>query len=278
MPPIVSCLTNSFGRFGADAAIEHLPALGIEYLELPVRTAGVASIFRDEPLVTTDSTPPQLQAVARRLSDHGLKLSSCNVTTGNPLDPANVLLIKRKLDVAAFFGVHLVVGAAGETETPEERATLDRHLTEIGDHAARLGITYCFETHPGLCRDHYGMLDAMQTLQHPHLKLNFDTANILYYNEHINGEIALAKVCQHVRHMHLKDSQGEFGAWYFPALGNGGAVDFARTLQLMRGCGFNGPYSIELEGVAGEPELTLEQTRRRLADSIAHLRTCGYFD
>src|SRR5690606_10661749 len=131
-----------------------------EYLELPVRTAGVASIFRDEPLVTTDSTPPQLQAVARRLSDHGLKLSSCNVTTGNPLDPANVLLIKRKLDVAAFFGVHLVVGAAGETETPEERATLDRHLTEIGDHAARLGITYCFETHPGLCRDHYGMLDA----------------------------------------------------------------------------------------------------------------------
>ena len=278
MPAVVSCLTNSYGRYGGSAAIEHLGSIGVAHVELPIRTEGVRPLFGDEPLVTTASSPRALRDVQHRLAEHGLSVASCNVTSGNPLDAANVALVERKLELAAQFGVPLVVGGAGEAETPDELSTLYRHLEQIGDRAGALGITYCFETHPGLCQNHYRMLETMRALDHPHLKLNFDTGNILYYNQGVNGEIALAKVCQHVRHMHLKDSQGEFGAWYFPALGNGGAVDFARVLQLMRGCGFTGPYSIEIEGIAGEPELTLDQVRQRVTDSVAHLRGCGYFD
>ena len=278
MPAIVACLTNSYGPFGAEAAIRMLPEAGLQHIELPIRTAGVESPFRDQPLVTTDSTVSDLNRVDRLLEQHGVEVASCGVMSGNPLEPEVVELTKRKLDLASHFGVSVVVGAAGEADDPQSLQQLYANLRQIGDYAARLGITYCFETHPGICQDHYRMLQTMQELDHPHLKLNFDTANILYYNEHVEGEIALAKVCHHVRHVHLKDSQGDYGRWYFPALGRGGAVDFARVLHILRPCGFNGPYSIEIEGIAGEGELTLEQYHQRVAESVAHLRGCGYFD
>ena len=219
-----------------------------------------------------------LAALQRRLDDHGVRLSSCNVTSGNPLDPDVLAVTLRKLDVAADLGVSLVVGGAGEAGNDDDLQRLYRHLRQIGDHAATRGLTYCFETHPGLCQDHGGMIDTMHELEHPPLRINFDTANILYYNQPINGEIALAKVCPWVSHMHLKDSHGEFHDWYFPALGHGGAVDFVRVLELTEVCGFEGPYSLEIEGIEGEGELTLETTHQRIVDSVEHLKTCGYFD
>jgi L-ribulose-5-phosphate 3-epimerase len=76
----------------------------------------------------------------------------------------------------------------------------------------------------------------------------------------------------------LKDSRGGFEDWYFPALGEGGAVDFARVRQALDGVGFIGPYTIEIEGIGGEPEPGLEERHNRIARSVAHLRACGFFD
>lgn len=278
MSRIISCLTNSYGRFGAQAAIEKVRDAGIEWIELPIRTEGADSIFGDEPLLTDQATSDELSAVTRRLADHDVQLSSCNITSGNPLDSDVLAVTLRKLDVAADLGVTLVVGGAGEVHTDDDLPELHANLRRIGDHAGTLGITYCFETHPGICQDHGGMIDTMHELEHPHLSLNFDTANILYYNQPINGEIALAKVCHLVRHMHLKDSQGGYRQWYFPALGYGGAVDFVRVLDLMSVCGFVGPYSLEIEGIEGEGELSLDEQHQRIVDSADHLRQCGYFD
>jgi len=275
---LISCFTNSYGRFGAKAAIENVRDAGLEFVELPIRTAGVASPFGDEPLVTHESTADDLQRVDDLLQQHGVRVSSCNVTTGNPLEPDVVEVTKRKLEIAKHFGVSLVVGGAGEAHDDDAKQQLYDHLREIGDHAAGLGITYCFETHPGLCVNHRRMLETLDELQHPHLKLNLDTGNLTYYNSNINVEIALAKVCPHVRHIHLKDHSGEPGEWYFPALGRGGAVDFLRVYELLRDVGFTGPLSIEIEGIADEGELSLENYQQRVTESVEMLRNCGYFD
>ena len=113
MTCIISCLTNSYGRFGAQAAIEKVRDAGIEWIELPIRTDGSDSIFGDDPLLTDQATPDQLSEVARRLAAHDVRLSSCNVTSGNPLDPEVLAVTLRKLDIAAELGVELVVGGAG---------------------------------------------------------------------------------------------------------------------------------------------------------------------
>ncbi|MCH8241549.1 MAG: hypothetical protein IH897_02935, partial [Planctomycetes bacterium] len=124
MAPIISCLTNSYGRFGVTAAVENLRSAEIEWIELPIRTVGVESPFGDEPLVTTESTPGDLQRFDDWLENHEIRVASCNVTSGNPLDPQVVAVTKQKLDLARHFGVTLAVGGAGEAEDDESLATL----------------------------------------------------------------------------------------------------------------------------------------------------------
>jgi len=278
MPPIVACHTNSYGHLGAAAAIENIRAAGLEHVELPIRRAGFRSRAGDPPLVTTEATLAELRLVDRLLEVHGVRVASCTCMAGNPLDEAAVAVIQRQLDLASHFGVKFVVADAGAAGDEDERARIYANLHRIGDYAAKLGITVCFETHRGLCVNHREMLQVMADLAHPHLRLNFDTGNILYYNEHICGEVALAKVCHLVRHVHLKDSSGRFAEWNFPALGRGGGVDFLRVHQILRDCGFRGPYSIEIEGIGEEPQLPLSEYQQRVVESVAYLRTLGYFD
>ncbi len=274
--PQLSCFTNSYGRFGGQAALDHLPQAGIHWLELPIRTAGAPAFFGDEPLLTTASSFDQIAQVKRRIADAGLYVSSCNITSGNPLEPEVLQIILQKLDMVAGFDVELVVGGAGEAETQAERETLFDHLQKIGDHAAGLGLVYCFETHPGVCQHPDSMLETMQLLNHPHLRLNFDTGNVLYYNEGVDLYEGLKQVREFVQHVHLKDTNGNYREWHFPALGAGGAVDFLKIKQLLEEVGFTGPYSLELEGIEGEPEQSLSDYQNRMTESVAHLKACGF--
>jgi L-ribulose-5-phosphate 3-epimerase len=116
----------------------------------------------------------------------------------------------------------------------------------------------------------------MKQLNHPYLKLNFDTGNVLYYNQGIDLGEALNKIREHVRHVHLKDTNGRCRDWHFPALGAGGAVDFALVKRLLDEAQYTGPYSLEIEGIQGEPELSLADYEHRIEESMTHLKHCGF--
>ena len=88
----------------------------------------------------------------------------------------------------------------------------------------------------------------------------------------------LERVTHLVRNVHVKDNRGGFEDWYFPALGDGGAVDFGRVRRILDGVSFRGPYTIEIEGIGGEPEPGLDARQERIARSVRHLRASGYFD
>tara|TARA_R110002095_G_scaffold2261_2_gene9440 strand:- start:3158 stop:3994 length:837 start_codon:yes stop_codon:yes gene_type:complete len=278
MAALVSCLTNSYGRFGPVAAIENIHDAGLEFLELNIKNQGVPSFFKETPLLTNASTSSDLDRVKDLLKQHQVQLSSCNITSGNPLDPEIVLIIKQKLDLAHQLGVSLVVGGAGEIEQESDRNTLYQHLRDIGDYAAAKGITYCFETHPGICVNAAGMLRTMTDLDHPHLRLNFDTGNINYYNRRTNVLESLHEVVTFVKHVHLKDSYCKYQDWHFSTLGEAGGIDFLQVRFILEDHQFEGPYSLEIEGVDGEPELTLEEQHNRVKQSVQYLIECGFFD
>ena len=109
-------------------------------------------------------------------------------------------------------------------------------------------MTLALETHKGPTQNAEAMLALMSDVDHPHVRLNFDTGNIAYYNEGIDPCDELEKVKHLVRNVHLKDNRGGFEDWYFPAVGDGGSVDFARVREILDGVGFAGPYTIEIEG------------------------------
>ena len=73
--------------------------------------------------------------------------------------------------------------------------------------------------------------------------------------------------------VHLKDTNGGFGCWRFPALGEG-VVDFAGVFRVLNERGFYGPFTFELEGIQGE-DLDEPATRDRVARSLNHLQSLG---
>lgn len=274
----IGCCVNSFHRFGAEVAIRELAALGIRGLELPIRTPGFRPRRGDPSLLDSDASPARIASVRTQLADAGISLTACNVLSGQPLDDGVVEETFRKLAIAAEFGVSIVVGEAGRPHPDMGKEPLYDVLRTIGDRCRELGLVYCCETHPGVCQDVRSMVETMRTIDHPAVRLNFDTGNLLYFNDGANVETSLARVVRWVGSVHLKDHTGEAGAWAFPALGHGGGVDFTRVRQILRESGFRGPCNIELQGIEGEPDPSLEDIRQSIRDSLATLRVCGFFD
>jgi inosose dehydratase len=276
----ISCFTNCYGPSGVRAAAEHIRDAGIHHLELALRGHNFGGLVIPEEAVITekadDATARDFVDLLRRLD---VGVSGCNVGGGDIRTEDGTALTERRIRFAKrWFDVPVVVSGAGQPTDEEERRAIVANLRRIGDLAGSLGVTVALETHKGPTQNADAMLALMAEVDHPHIRLNFDTGNIGYYNRGADPVAELRRVAHLVRNVHLKDSRGGFEDWYFPAIGDGGAVDFVRIREALDAVGFAGPYTIEIEGIGGEPEPGPEERHRRVARSVAHLRACGYFD
>ena len=280
MRRLLSCFTNTYGPSGVWAAVEQVRKAGIGHLELALRGHDFGGLVIPESVVLTEKAD---DATAGRflahLAAHDVKVSGCNVGGADIRTDEGVALTERRIRFARrWFESEVVVSGAGQPADPAERKTIVANLRRIGATAGGLGVTVALETHKGPTQNAGAMLDLMAEVDHPHVRLNFDTGNIAYYNDGADPVAELERVAPLVRNVHLKDNRGRLEDWYFPALGDGGAVDFAKVRAILDGVGFAGPYTIELEGIGGEPEPGLEARQDRIARSVEHLRSCGYFD
>jgi L-ribulose-5-phosphate 3-epimerase len=280
MQRIISCFTNCYGAAGAWTAVEQIGQAGIHHLELAMRGHNLGGLVIAESVVITEKADDDTaQAFCEHLARHEVKISGCNVGGADIRTLEGLDLTERRIRFAArWFGVAVCVTGAGQPADEREYASVVEHLRRLGDVAGENGITLALETHKGPTQNAASMLALMAAVDHPHVRLNFDTGNIAYYNQGADPCVELEKVKHLVRNVHLKDNRGGFEDWYFPAVGDGGAVDFQRVRELLDGAGFAGPYTIEIEGIAGEPEPGLETRQDRIARSVAHLRKAGYLD
>jgi L-ribulose-5-phosphate 3-epimerase len=280
MKRIVSCFTNCYGESGVRTATARITETGINHLELALRGHNFGGLVIPESVVITEKADDHTaQAFCEHLRLHGVKISGCNVGGADIRTNDGVELTERRLRFAArWFGVAVCVSGAGHPADSAERRTIVEHLRRLGDTAGECGITLALETHKGPTQNAEAMLCLMNDVDHHQVRLNFDTGNIAYYNSGVDPCDELDKVKHLVRNVHLKDNRGGFEEWYFPALGDGGTVDFVRVREILDAVGFAGPYTIEIEGIGGEPEPGLERRQERVCRSVAHLRACGYFD
>jgi inosose dehydratase len=280
MKRVVSCFSNCFGAEGVYAAAERIRSTGLEYLELALRGHDFGGLVIPESAVVTEkASDEEARAFLDHLARHGVRASGCNIGGANILTPEGLDLTLRRLRFARrWFGVDVAVSGAGQPADDAGRRQMVESLRRIGDTAGELGVTVALETHKGPTQNADAMLALMSDVDHPAIRLNFDTGNVLYYNDGADVVTELDRVKHLVRNVHLKDSRGRFEDWYFPAVGDGGAVDFRRVRETLDGAGFTGPYTIEIEGIQGEPEPGLEGRVDRVARSVAHLKACGYFD
>ena len=278
MARILSCFTNCYGPDGVWTAVDRIREAGVDYLELALRGHDFGGLVIPESAVVTEKADDATaQSFVDHLAERGVKVSGCNVGGADIRTEEGVALTERRILFAAkWFKAPICVSGAGKPVDDAERRTVVEHLRRLGDTSASVGVTLALETHQGPTQNAEAMLALMAEVDHPSVRLNFDTGNIAYYNDGFDPCDELEKVKHLVRNVHVKDSRGKLEDWYFPAVGDGGAVDFTRVREILDSVGFEGPYTIEIEGIGGEPEPGLEARQERVARSAAHLRKCGY--
>ena len=148
------------------------------------------------------------------------------------------------LDTAQQLGIPIFfTSASGE----EDQARAMGLLRELAEEAAKREIVISLETHLPYCENADRMLATMKAAGHSNLRVNFDTANIFYYNEGLDSADELERVVEYVASVHLKDTDGGFKSPQFPVLGQG-VVQFERIFATLERAGFAGPLTLELEG------------------------------
>lgn len=279
MIPRLSCFTNAYGAWGVRAAVERVGDAGIHLVELPLRGHNLGGLVIPEEAVITEKADDETVAdFLDLLARHGVGVSACNVGGADIRTAEGVELTERRLYFSArHFAVPLAVSGAGQPADADERRVVIAHLKRLGDLAGELGMVLALETHKGPTQNAQAMLNLMNDLDHPSIRLNFDTGNIAYYNEGVDPADELEKVAPLVANVHLKDNRGRFEDWYFPAFGDGGAVDCRRVRSILDRVGYGGVYTIEIEGIGGEPEPGLEGRHDRVRRSVEYLRAQGFF-
>ena len=170
-------------------------------------------------------------------------------------------------------GVHYMFLSPKHTGVSKETAY--ERLRQVGEIARQHDVIVVLETHPDLGTNADVHRETMKHVDHPNVRVNFDTGNVTYYNEGADVVAELKKIVDYVATVELKDHGGQPRTWDFPALGQG-KVDFAGVLDVLKTHGYSGPITIEVEGVEGKP-WNEDQTKQAIADSVAFLRKLASF-
>ncbi|GMU24644.1 MAG: hypothetical protein AMXMBFR13_47180 [Phycisphaerae bacterium] len=253
MSNLIACRLASYGAY-QDRAWTHLPEIGILHMELPV------------------PAPTERETIRRRLKEHGLQASSlqgtCDIT--QPDAPG---IMQPQLEACRELGAGICFLSVKAKDT--DRSVVWDRLRQIGDAAQALGVTVALETHPDLVTNGDEAVATMEAVNHPNIRINFDTANVYFYNQNVTAVGELRKTLAFVAAVHLKDTTGGYQDWNFPALGTG-VVEFPEVFGLLNYRGFHGPFTMELEGTKGV-ERNEAQQLAYIGDSVAYLRRIGAF-
>ena len=150
--------------------------------------------------------------------------------------------------------------------TGASKETAYERLRQVGEIAKRHGVIVVLETHPDLGTNADVHRETMKHVDHPNLRVNFDTGNITYYNEGADVVAELKKIIDYVATVELKDHGGQPRTWDFPALGQG-KIDFAGVLDVLKRTWLCGADHDRGRGNRG-------QAVERRPDQAGHRRLC----
>jgi len=249
----------------------YLQRAGVRYVEVPALPMSLAAKYDLTTFAPESMDQDDVDLFKQRLQSMGLTpitvAAFCDLRNASQAEA-----LRRRIDFARQLGARYVIGEASG-ETPEERRKVINGLRWMGDYAADQGIQIALETHEGPAQNGKRAREFLSELDHPNIGLNYDTGNIYYYNEDIDPAEDIREIADRVLHVHLKDTLGGKGEWRFCALGEG-RVDFSKIVQTLESAGFDGPYSLEIEGLEGE-DLRREEHLARVKKSLDYLKQIG---
>ena len=189
----------NYGKF-ADAAYTHLPSVGVRFLFLAV------------------PKPEEVEALKKKLADHDMAALVLRGDTDLGRD-TSVDELAVQLATCQKMGVKYMFLSPKHTGVGKDVAY--EKLRKAGDIAKKHGVIIVLETHPDLGTNGDVHVETMKKINHPNVRVNFDTGNITFYNTGLDAATELKKCIDYVATMEVKDHDGKLQSWNFPRAGHG---------------------------------------------------------
>lgn len=262
----LGCSTITFRMLDRAAALDRIAAAGFGSVDL-----GLIARFcpHADPVAATADDHKRM---ADELAARGLRASTCNAWSltalNRPEGPdVEIAYLKASIRLAAALGCYAVSVQPGKKAPDEAWAENARVVTgiinELGLFARDHGVGLAVEApHMGTLAQRFEQALAFLDMVQPHVGVALDTSHIRNGGQTLPA--ALAIYGQRVRHVHIRD----FRDGDIRVTPGDGDIDFGDVFRRMRGLGYAGDFSIELEYEG----TTADQNDAELRRAAAHLR------
>jgi sugar phosphate isomerase/epimerase len=174
-------------------------------------------------------------------------------------------------DVIRVFGGDVTQGAEGADES-SRRAALKRIIgcfKDVIGFAEKANLYLAIENHLRLVNDADSLLQIIEAVGSPNLKVTLDFTNFYWLNNDIKQtQRMIARVAPHTIHTHFKNARIEGGRCVFTSLGQGD-LNIEWIMKVLRDSGYDRPYFIACES---EDFTNISAVEKGFAQSIRYLR------
>ena len=234
-----SVTTLCFRPFELEQALDGAARAGFENVELCAVKGWLEHVDPD------DASPQAVRRVERALADSGLRATSL-AGHSEAATPEGLDRHLRLVRVCAELGIPYLNSFPGkDPRLPQERSALVANARRIGDEAAALGLTFCFENDGKAAVTGREVANLLAEIGHDHVGMNYDPANAVYFGG-ADTFSDLADALPWTRHFHVKDQAGGQDVANFPPLGEG-ELDVPGILAAVEQSGYAGPMCLEIE-------------------------------
>lgn len=239
MTNVISATTDSCRKFSFETALAMIAGAGFKWVELLA-----ASEWKPH-LQAEELNKEDANRVVSLIESYGLKPESISGHSDLSTEKG-VELLEARMDLAEWMGVRIInTGTGRKIKTEEEKTSLRRNLRKIGDEAKTRGLIIALEPHGFAFGSGQALRPLIEDVGSDAIRINYDTANVIFYSG-LRPEEDIQHVAELIAHVHVKDQIGGKEVWNFPAPGQG-SVNFDRIFEILRGVGYQGPYSVEIE-------------------------------
>lgn len=269
MQHIIAANSNCYHGFSIEQSIGGIRRAGFRHIELTATKGWTEHVFPGHSfsrLLAVKSMLAEAELDAVALSGH------CNL-----MDAARIGDFTENIQLAGFFGCRYIVSSVGEAHLADQAAAGDAEvaarIASLLPLLAAQGLTLVLETHGKAHATGRALEAIVRRVGHPRVRINYDTANVIFYGGADPAE-DLAACVSDVGYLHLKDKAGAPGEWNFPALGQG-SVDFPRLFSVLQAAGNASPMSVEIEFTQAGPA-NVAEVDEALRQSAAYLSAHGF--
>lgn len=228
--------TNTYHGFSLEEALEGIARAGFRYIELSC-VPDWTFHFRCDRAKEED-----FRKLRQELAHFGLSVLSLSAHSNLATEEGCAYLVSA-LRCARELGARVV--NTGTVDREEDENLLKKYLEWLSREAERCDVFLALEVHGDVFSSGRRLRELLEEVQLPHVGINYDTGNALFYGN-VRPEEDLQACLPWIVHMHLKDKRGGYRVWDFPPLGDG-MVDFPTIFRILQEGEKDIPLSVEIE-------------------------------